>query len=120
MLSLGKIAELGGIISAEPVKKHIEFKIYNQETGKQDKFDGDIWVKRIAVAEYERLADLQSPKNNKGGDRHYMGALIAAAVRLGESGEEVIPLEDALQFHPNMATAMIEAVNEVNGTGKKP
>ena len=38
---------------------------------------------------------------------------------LGEGGKEAVPYVVAYQFHPALATAMIEAVNEVNGNGPK-
>lgn len=47
MTTLKDLTAAGGLVSAEPIKKHIEFEIDGQ------KFDADIHVRQIGVGEYE-------------------------------------------------------------------
>lgn len=108
MSSLSDLKNLGGIVSDRPIRKSITFNL-----GGDDDLTADIHVKRLSVGDYESLFLSGNDEKSR------TARVIAETITLGPDGKERISFQDAYRLHPNLASAMIEAFNEVNGS-KKP
>lgn len=109
-MSLKDLESLGAFVSDALVKKEIHFKL-DDDT----EHTAVVHVKRLSMGEYEKLfvgkqADVMEYGTS--------ARIIAEAVRLGEDGKEHIPVGKAFRLHKGIATAIIDAFNEVN-RGKK-
>lgn len=111
MSSLKELRAIGAVMPDKPVRKPIEFSITNDE-GVTTDHAWDIHVKKMSIGEYEEL--FLSGKD----ERSRTARVISAAITLGNDGKEVIDFQTAYKLHPNIATAMVAAFNEVN-TSKK-
>lgn len=104
-----KIAELkkkGGFVPSALVKKEVTWKKGD------DELTFTVHVKRQSFGTVEKLFSGDD-------DQSRSAAFIAASLRLGENGVEEMTYEDAYQLDPSLAAVFIEAINEVNGTGRK-
>jgi len=108
-MQLQELESLGAFVSDALVKREIKFKLDGDE-----ELSATIYVKRLSMGEYEKLFV------GKQADEQYgtSARIISEAVRLGEDGKEVIPVAKAFRLHKGIATAIIDAFNEVN-RGKK-
>lgn len=108
MTTLKELQQLGGFISDALVKKDIEFT-----TDEGEKVTATVHVKRLSIGEHERI-------NNAVGDKQMVSATrISEAVTLGPKGSERITYQQAYQLSPELAVAMLTAINEVNGGARK-
>ena len=107
MSSLKDLQNMGGFVSTVPVKKEIKFKIDGD-----DEFTAIIHVRKLSAGDYETLFVSDSEGRSR------TASVISQCVTLGESGKEKVSFEDAYRLHPNLATAMVNAFNEVNAAKK--
>lgn len=107
MSSLKDLKALGGFVPSAPIKKEIKFKL-DDDTD----YDAIIHVKKLAVGDYEALFVVDKEQRSK------TAKLISEAVTLGPEGKERITFEDAYRLHPRLASAMVDAFNEVNAAKK--
>lgn len=115
MTTLKQLTAAGGLVSAEPVKKHIAFELDGQQ------IEADIHVRQIGIGEYETIYvdDDKNPRAKNAKERRSRtAAVIAAAITLGDDGKEPITFDEAYRMKPALAGALLAAFNEVNG-GKK-
>lgn len=104
MTDIDFLKSFGGIVSPDPVRKNVKFKL----KGKQHSFE--IGVIEFSVDDHERLFLGAS-------DESQTARLISQVVRLGDDLSQKLTLEDAKKLHPTVATAFMKAFNEVNGEG---
>lgn len=104
MTDIDFLKSFGGIVSAEPVRKKVEFKLKGKD------YSFDIGVLEFSVDDHERLFLGAS-------DESQTARLISKVVRLGDDLSQQLSLEDAKKLHPTVATAFMKAFNEVNGEG---
>lgn len=107
MSTLKDLQGLGAFVSDKPVRKDITFKLDGDE-----EYSATIHVKKLSVGDYDALF-LGGPE-----ERSRTARMISDAITLGDNGAERIKFEDAYRLHPRLATAMVTAFNEVNGTKK--
>jgi hypothetical protein len=105
--SLQELIDLNAFIPDSLVQRQITFKL--EEGGEEKTFD--IYVRRLNIAAHERIwgGGLTDEVSKT-------ARLLSEAIRLGPNGEEKLPYEKAVELHPNIALAMSQAINEVNGT----
>lgn len=102
MIDVDFLKSFGGIVSEDPVKKNVKFKL----KGKEHSFD--IGILEFSVDDHERLfldtvGDSQTAR------------LLSKVVRLGDDFKQELSVEEAKKLHPTVATAFMRAFNEVNG-----
>ena len=107
-ISLASLKGMGALVDGAPIPREISFTMDNGE-----EHTCVIHVRRLSIGEVEKLVAVPND------DRSKAAVTISAAVTLGEGGKEAVSYVVAYQFHPALASAMIEAVNEVNGNGPK-
>ena len=99
-MNLDEIRNAGGFVSADPVLINIEWKGYSF----------DVFVKQFSFADVESLYTFDG--------RSQTAKLISTAILLGED-QEAITYEDACQLDVELATKLLEALNQVNGLDQK-
>lgn len=111
-MDLAALKARGGVISAAPIPKEVEWTHHDPETGEKvtDKFT--VHILRHAYGAMERMV-------TGDGDRSKGALLIANCVRFG-AGDEVMSYEDAFQLDPGLAAVLMKAVNEVNEVKNSP
>lgn len=99
MTSIDDLVKLGGIVSAEPVERTVEW-------------DGNtftVLVKRISYGMVERV--LIKPDDD---EQSRNAALISGSILLN-GGTESLTYEQAFQLKPSLAFALVDAIRSVNG-----
>lgn len=109
-MNLDELMAAGGFVPAEPLKKQIVWKKVEAD-GTETVFDFAIFVKKHSFGSIEKIWGLSD-------DRSRTAFFISQSVRLGESGEQEVTYEKALQLAPDLAALFVNAINEVNKTGK--
>lgn len=104
MTDVDFLKSFGGIVTSDPVRKTVKFKLKGKE------YSFDIGVIEFSVDDHERLFLAAS-------DESQTARLISQVVRLGDDLSQQLSLEDAKKLHPTVATAFMKAFNEVNGEG---
>ena len=107
MSTLKDLQKMGGFVSAAPVKKDIAFKLDGD-----DEYTATIHVRKLSAGDYESIfvSDAEG--------RSRTATVISQAITLGPDGKEKVSFEVAYSLHPNLATAMVNAFNEVNAAKK--
>lgn len=113
-MNLKQLKAKGGIVDGALVKKEVTWVHADHATGKDvaDKFT--VHIRRQSFGVIERLFapdEAEQSRNAK---------YIAASVLLGDDGNEALSYEDAFSLESSLGFAILAAVNEANGTGKKP
>lgn len=109
-MNLAALRARGGFVPLEPVPKEVTWKHTNDE-GVEVEDTFTVFIKRQSFGTIEQLFTAE-------GDRSKSAAYISQTVRLGEKGKDAISYDDAFQLDPGLAGALINAINEVNGTGR--
>lgn len=106
-MDLAALKARGGVISAAPIPKAVEWEHDDPETGEKvtDKFI--VHILRHSYGAMERMVLGE-------GDRSKGALLISNCVRFGDAGDEVMSYEDAFQLDPGLAAVLMKAINEVN------
>lgn len=112
-MNLQKLTEAGGFVSAELVKKEVEWSHVDKQTGEtiDDKFD--VYVKRQSFGVIQETFAGKS-------DREKSAAYIASSLRFGVDGCESMTYEQAYQLDPSLAFKLVAAAAEVNKTNQSP
>ena len=95
-MNLKELKGLGACIDATPQKVTIQWRGH----------DVDVFVKRLAFGDVERLANVSA-------------AMLAASILLGDE-QEPLSVSDAERLDVSLAAKLIDAVNSVNGEGEHP
>ncbi len=99
-MNLQELKSLGACIDPTPQKVPIKWKGH----------DVDVFVRRLAFGDVERLATTEGSKS---------AAMLAACILLGDE-QEPLTLSDAERLDVSLAGKLIEAVNTVNGEADDP
>lgn len=108
MTSLQELEAAGAFRSGQSVQREIVFTL---DDGVERTFS--VHVRQFSIADVERVLFDETPA-----PQGRIAKIIAESVTLGADGKERIPVERAARFHPSLAKAMMDAINQVNG--KKP
>ena len=111
-MNLKQLKAKGGVVDATLVKKEVTWKHVDSKTKKEvtDKFT--VHVRRQSFGVIERLfapGEAEQSRNAK---------YISACVLLGAEADETMSYEDAFSLEASLGFAILNAVNEANGTGK--
>lgn len=93
-MNLKELKGLGACIDATPQKVTIQWRGH----------DVDVFVKRLAFGDVERLANVEQSKS---------AAMLAASILLGDE-QEPLSVSDAERLDVSLAAKLIDAVNSVN------
>ncbi|MDD1022769.1 phage tail assembly chaperone family protein, TAC [Pseudomonas sp. TNT2022 ID1048] len=110
-MNLKQLKAKGGIVDALPVKKQVSWTHLDSKTGKEVTDTLTLHVRRQSFGVIERLFaenDSELSRNAR---------YIAASVALGADGSEALSYDDAYGLEPSLGFLILNAVNEVNGTG---
>lgn len=111
MTTLKELQAKGGFVSTVPVVRTIKWK-GRDASGEKIDYDAEIHVRRLSVGDQEDLyLSVEDGKSRT-------AKLISTAITLGKDGKEKLTFEQAYQLEPSLATAMLEAFNEVNAAKK--
>lgn len=109
-MNLDDLKAKGGFVPLAPVAKEVTWTRKN-EAGEEIIDTFTVYIKRHSFGAIESIWAGD-------GDRSKSAAYISQSVKLGLAGKESLTYEDAYQLDPGLATVLITAINEVNGTGK--
>ena len=111
-MDLDTLRKRGGIVPSEPVKKEVSWT-HPDKNGKNVTDTFTVFVRKHSFGQIEKLlaTDTKHP------DRSRAAAFISESILLGEDGSETLSYEDAFQLDTTLASVLMTAVNEVNGTG---
>lgn len=108
-MNLDDLRKKGGFVPLAPVKKEVVWTRHN-ETGEEISDTFDVYIKRHSFGAIESIWTGDEDKSKS-------AAYISQSIRLGPGGKETLTYDDAYQLDPGLATVLITAINEVNGTG---
>lgn len=108
-MNLKELKARGAFVDAHPVKKNVTWQPPEGES-----VNFDIFIKRLSFGTVEKVFLVEE------GDKSRSANYIAQAVFFGdEKGKPVaLSYEDAYNLEPSLARVFLDAINEVNGTGK--
>lgn len=96
-----------GAFVGPPVEKEISWK-----QGK-DAFSGTVFIRQASCATFEREVAATITK------RDAIATRIAAMVCENAEGKPLMEYEDAIALNESLTNALLQAIREVNGEGKK-
>lgn len=106
VLTLATLKKQGAFVGP-PVEKEISWK-YDKE-----KYSGIVYIRQASCATFEKeVAGLVSR-------RDAVATRIAAMVCQNAEGKPLLTYEDAVALNEPLTNALLGAINEVNGEGKK-
>lgn len=113
-MNLKQLKAKGGIVDGQPIKKEVSWTHLDQRSGKEVTDTFTLFIRRQSFGVIERLF-------TQGESEHSRNAsYLAACVSLGAQGTEALSYDDAYGLEPSLGFLMLNAVNEVNGTGGTP
>jgi hypothetical protein len=113
-LSLERIREIGGIVSAKTEQRDVTWTGVNPDTGRRKRYTHTVEVRRMAFGWIERtMRDIHAQANGHDTDRSMRAAMIAGGIVL-EGGQQ-LSYAEAYQLAPSLAEALLEAFYDVNG-----
>jgi len=105
MSTIEELQAMGAFVPDELVQRTLRFKL----GAEGDEQEATVFVRRLSIGAQESVF-----KKSDDPDVGYSVKMICAAIRLGEKGEQLIPLAMSKQLHPAIATAMLDAISEVS------
>lgn len=110
-MNLAQLKKKGGVIADALVQRDVEWKHFDVK-GKEvtDKFK--VHIRRHAFGVMEAMF--------AGGEaeRFKNARYLSASIMLGDTGEEELPFEDAVNLDSGLGVVLLQAVNEVNNPVK--
>ncbi|MDH0645575.1 phage tail assembly chaperone family protein, TAC [Pseudomonas sp. GD03858] len=113
-MNINQLKALGGIVDSQRVRKEVVWNRPDPQTGEMLAQTLVVHVRRHSFGVIERLFAEQESSHSR--NAHY----LAASISLGEEGEEPLRVEDAFNLEPSLGFVLLNAINEVNGTGNTP
>ncbi|WP_277962057.1 phage tail assembly chaperone family protein, TAC [Pseudomonas sp. RIT-To-2] len=113
-MNLSQLKANGGFIDTQQVRKELNWTHPDPHSGEPVTDVLVVQVRRQSFGVIERLFVAGE------GEQSRNARFIAASVSLGEDGEEELSYEDAYSLDPGLGFLILNAVNEVNGTGGSP
>ncbi len=111
--SLKELRAAGGIVSREPILRHIEWKSFDLATETDIEYDADIFILKQGAG---AVMEIYQSENTE-----QISKFISKAVMLlNDRGKpELISYEDAYQLDPPLRTAMWDECQKVAGLVRK-
>lgn len=109
-MNLSDLKAKGGIVNSAPLPKEVTWTRTNEQ-GEEVSDTFTIHVKKHSFGAIETIW-------TGGEDKSKAAAYISQSLRLGEKGKEQMSYDDAFNLDPGLAAVFIQAIHEVNGTGK--
>jgi hypothetical protein len=111
--SLKQLKAAGGIVSKEPVKRHIVWTSVDPATGDEAEFDADVFILKQGSGAMVEILDDKS--------KEQIAVLLSKSVYLaGEKGKlEPLGYEDAYQLDTPLRAALWAEVQKVAGIVRK-
>ncbi|MCG8292375.1 MULTISPECIES: phage tail assembly chaperone family protein, TAC [Pseudomonas] len=113
-MNIHQLKALGGIVDSQKVRKEIVWNRPDPQGGEMVEQTLVVHVRRHSFGVIERLFAEQESSHSR--NAHY----LAASISLGEEGDEALGVEDAFNLEPSLGFLLLNAINEVNGTGNTP
>jgi hypothetical protein len=113
-MNIHQLKALGGIVDSQKVRKEVVWNRPDSLNGEMIAQTLVVHVRRHSFGVIERLFAEQESSHSR--NAHY----LAASISLGEEGEEALSVEDAFNLEPSLGFLLLNAINEVNGTGNTP
>lgn len=111
-MKLGDLQKAGGVANGELIKKKGSFVTINAE-GDVETVEFDFWVKQASYFDVTRIA-----KDDQGRDHKIL--MVAACVRLGDNGEEVLTYEQAGSLKPDLFATLLAGVTDAYAPKTSP
>jgi hypothetical protein len=135
-MNLQQLQALGGVLPSAPVPQEITWTRIDEATGEELGDTFTVFVRRLAYVDQERMMQLAGVFDHLLDDedadesaaekaakrvsqKSINSALIATAIRLGDDAQEELTYEQAMQLHPMLARAMLDAISKVNPAPRK-
>ncbi|KVV01759.1 MULTISPECIES: phage tail assembly chaperone family protein, TAC [unclassified Pseudomonas] len=109
-MNLQQLKASGGIVDGNCVKKVVQWT-HLDPAGDSITDAVTVHVRRQSFGVIEQLFA------SDGSEQSRNARYIAASVRLGQDADEALSYEDAYSLEPGLGFLLLNAVNEVNGTG---
>lgn len=109
-MNVAELKAKGGFVPLAPVKRDVVWT-RKTESGETEELKFSVFIKKHSFGTIEQIWSGDDDKRSKS------AAYIAQSIRLGDKGQEALTYEDAYQLDTGLATVLIAAINEVNGTG---
>ncbi|OPA92403.1 hypothetical protein BFW87_17480 [Pseudomonas fluorescens] len=110
-MNLKQLKAKGGIVDGQPVKKDVSWTHLDSKTGKEVTDTFTLHIRRQSFGVIERLFTGGESAQSRN------ASYLAASVMLGAEGDEALSYDDAYSLEPSLGFVILNAVNEVNGTG---
>lgn len=110
-MNLKQLKAKGGIVDGQPIKKAVSWTHLDGKSGKEVTDTLTLHIRRQSFGVIERLFAQGESEQSRN------ASYLAACVSLGEEGTEALCYDDAFNLEPSLGFLMLNAVNEVNGTG---
>ncbi|MGE8150892.1 phage tail assembly chaperone family protein, TAC [Pseudomonas vancouverensis] len=110
-MNLKQLKTKGGIVDGEPIRKEVSWTHQDGKSGKEVTDTFTLHIRRQSFGVIERLFTQGESTQSRN------ASYLAACVSLGAEGAEALCYEDAYNLEPSLGFLMLNAVNEVNGTG---
>lgn len=110
-MNLKQLKAKGGIVDGQPIRKEVSWTHLDHRSGNEVTDTFTLHIRRQSFGVIERLF-------TQGESTHSRNAsYLAACVTLGAQGMETLSYDDAYSLEPSLGFLLLNAVNEVNGTG---
>ena len=110
-MDLKALQEAGGFVADELVPETVKWK---RKAGKgMREEDFRVFIKPMSAGAIEELTS-----GMKAGAKATRSLLIAESIRLGAEGKEKLTYEQAYSLKPELAQAMLDAIERANGTSE--
>ncbi|WP_277590505.1 phage tail assembly chaperone family protein, TAC [Pseudomonas chlororaphis] len=110
-MNLKQLKAKGGIVDSLPVRKEVSWTHLDSKSGKEVTDTFTLHIRRQSFGVIERLFTQGETEQSRN------ASYIAASVSLGDEGTEALSYDDAYSLEPTLGFVILNAVNEVNGTG---
>ncbi|MBV4486955.1 phage tail assembly chaperone family protein, TAC [Pseudomonas sp. SWRI153] len=110
-MNLKQLKAKGGIVDSQPIKKEVSWTHLDGKSGKEVTDTFILHIRRQSFGVIERLFVQDESEQSRNAN------YIAASVSLGADGTEALSHDDAYNLEPSLGFLLLNAVNEVNGTG---
>ncbi|OFE11379.1 hypothetical protein PHACT_12540 [Pseudohongiella acticola] len=129
-MNVEQLIASGAVRPTELIKKEITWARIDESSGDELVDVFDVHVRRLAYIDQERMLRMafRSSRDASDDDEDAVqpaqhdsttAALICVAIRLGDDASEELTYDQARQLEPNLARAMLDAINLVNPTPVK-
>lgn len=111
--SFKALRSAGGIVSHEPVKRHIEWTTVDPESGEDVTYDADVWMLKQGAGSMLQVSEEKTKEQ-------ITFALSKSVLLENDKGKlELISYDDAFQLDPPLRRALWAEFEKFSGLGRK-